>query len=172
MVDSELLGIVAGMEWARQRASKSGLANATPTGRSVCRRTSTTCSLHFTCTSLIPCLLDAVRVADRRPRMPRSSVSLSPRCSLIARAIGGFSPSPAGGSRPSFRPPPTPPPPPGSAPSPPPPPYFWGFRLYILCPPDGMPFAFELAAANQPERLAAAELLQRARRPGPTSTAD
>ena len=26
--------------------------------------------------------------------------------------------------------------------------YFWGFRLYLLCAPDGMPIAFELAPAN------------------------
>jgi hypothetical protein len=35
-----------------------------------------------------------------------------------------------------------------------------------------MPFAFELAAANQPERLVAAELLERASRPGQTIVAD
>ena len=28
--------------------------------------------------------------------------------------------------------------------------YFWGFRLYLLCAPDGMPIAFELAPANAP----------------------
>lgn len=39
--------------------------------------------------------------------------------------------------------------------------YFWGFRLYLLCAPDGMPIAFELAAANVPERIVAAEMLQR-----------
>ncbi len=38
--------------------------------------------------------------------------------------------------------------------------YFWGFRLYLLCAPDGMPIAFELAAANVPERVVAAEMLQ------------
>src|SRR5215213_3059133 len=35
--------------------------------------------------------------------------------------------------------------------------YFWGFRLYLLCAPDGMPIAFELAPANAPERIVAAE---------------
>ena len=35
-----------------------------------------------------------------------------------------------------------------------------------------MPFGFELAAANQPERLVAAELLERAARPGQTIIAD
>ena len=50
--------------------------------------------------------------------------------------------------------------------------YFWGFRLYILCSSDGMPLAFELAAADQPERLVAAELLERASRPGQTIIAD
>ena len=39
--------------------------------------------------------------------------------------------------------------------------YFWGFRLYLLCAPDGMPIAFELAAANVPERIVAAEMLRR-----------
>jgi hypothetical protein len=39
--------------------------------------------------------------------------------------------------------------------------FFWGFRLYLLCTPDGMPVGFELAAANVPERKAAAEILER-----------
>jgi hypothetical protein len=39
--------------------------------------------------------------------------------------------------------------------------YFWGFRLFLLCSPDGMPIGFELAAANVPERRAAAEILER-----------
>ncbi len=39
--------------------------------------------------------------------------------------------------------------------------YFWGFRLFLLCTPDGMPVGFELAAANVPERKAAAEILER-----------
>jgi len=39
--------------------------------------------------------------------------------------------------------------------------YFWGFRLYLLCAPDGMPIAFELAAANVPERVVATEMLER-----------
>jgi hypothetical protein len=39
--------------------------------------------------------------------------------------------------------------------------YFWGFRLYLVCTPDGMPVGFELAAANVPERKAAAEILER-----------
>ena len=39
--------------------------------------------------------------------------------------------------------------------------YFWGFRLYLLCAPDGMPIGFELAPANAPERTVAAELLGR-----------
>lgn len=50
--------------------------------------------------------------------------------------------------------------------------YFWGFRLYLLCAPDGMPIAFELAAANQPERQVAAELLERALQPGQTVLTD
>lgn len=39
--------------------------------------------------------------------------------------------------------------------------FFWGFRLFLLCTPDGMPVGFELAAANIPERQAAAEILER-----------
>jgi hypothetical protein len=39
--------------------------------------------------------------------------------------------------------------------------FFWGFRLFLLCAPDGMPIGFELAAANVPERKAAAEILER-----------
>lgn len=50
--------------------------------------------------------------------------------------------------------------------------YFWGFRLYLLCAPDGMPIAFELAAANQPERRVAAEMLARIELGGYTVMAD
>jgi hypothetical protein len=50
--------------------------------------------------------------------------------------------------------------------------YFWGFRLYLLCAPDGMPIAFELAPANAPERLVAAEMLQRVELEGYTVMAD
>lgn len=39
--------------------------------------------------------------------------------------------------------------------------YFWGFRLFLLCTPDGMPIGFELAPANTPERRAAREILER-----------
>ena len=41
--------------------------------------------------------------------------------------------------------------------------WFWGFRLYLLCTPDGVPVDFCLAPANQPEREVAAAML--ARRP-------
>lgn len=44
--------------------------------------------------------------------------------------------------------------------------WFWGFRLYLLCSPDGLPIGFELAPANAPERVVAAELLERVLRPG------
>ena len=44
--------------------------------------------------------------------------------------------------------------------------YFWGFRLYLLCAPDGMPICFELAPANAPEREVAAEMLERRRAGG------
>jgi Transposase DDE domain len=50
--------------------------------------------------------------------------------------------------------------------------YFWGFRLYLLCAPDGTPIAFELAPANAPERQVAAELLERALQPGQVVLAD
>jgi hypothetical protein len=38
--------------------------------------------------------------------------------------------------------------------------HFWGFKLYLLTAPDGMPIAFELAPANEPEREVAAGLLE------------
>ena len=44
--------------------------------------------------------------------------------------------------------------------------YFWGFRLYLVCSPDGMLHGFCLAAANEPEREVAAALLDRMRRTG------
>ena len=50
--------------------------------------------------------------------------------------------------------------------------YFWGFRLYVLCTPDGMPFGFELAPANTAERDVAAEILTRVQQPGHTIVAD
>lgn len=50
--------------------------------------------------------------------------------------------------------------------------YFWGFRLYLLCASDGMPIAFELAAANVPERDVAAEMLARVDLHGYTVVAD
>lgn len=50
--------------------------------------------------------------------------------------------------------------------------YFWGFRLYLLCAPDGMPICFELAPANAPERVVAAEMLERVELDGYTVLAD
>jgi hypothetical protein len=50
--------------------------------------------------------------------------------------------------------------------------YFWGFRLYLLCAADGTPIAFELAAANQPERKVAKEMLERISLAGYTVIAD
>lgn len=38
--------------------------------------------------------------------------------------------------------------------------HFWGFKLYLLCAPDGMPIAFELAPANEPEREIVAGMLE------------
>ena len=50
--------------------------------------------------------------------------------------------------------------------------YFWGLRLYLLCAPDGMPIAFELAPANVTERVVAAEMLARVDLAGYTVMAD
>jgi hypothetical protein len=50
--------------------------------------------------------------------------------------------------------------------------YFWGFRLYLLCAPDGMPICFELAPANITERVVAAEMLARVDLRGYTVMAD
>jgi len=50
--------------------------------------------------------------------------------------------------------------------------YFWGFRLMLLCAPDGMPIAFDLFPANMPERDAAAEILRRIELDGSTIIAD
>jgi hypothetical protein len=44
--------------------------------------------------------------------------------------------------------------------------FFWGFRLYLVCSPDGMPHGFCLAPANAAEREVAAALLERMRRDG------
>ncbi len=38
--------------------------------------------------------------------------------------------------------------------------HFWGFKLYLLATPDGMPIAFELAPANVGEREVVAEMLE------------
>ena len=50
--------------------------------------------------------------------------------------------------------------------------WFWGFRLYLLCAPDGLPVGFELAPANAPERVVAAELLERVLHGGEIVIAD
>jgi hypothetical protein len=50
--------------------------------------------------------------------------------------------------------------------------HFWGFRLYLLCASDGMPICFELAPANTPERVVAAEMLRRVQLDGYTVMAD
>ena len=50
--------------------------------------------------------------------------------------------------------------------------FFWGFRLYLLCAADGTPIAFELAAANAPEREVAREMLERVSLQGYTVIAD
>lgn len=50
--------------------------------------------------------------------------------------------------------------------------FFWGFRLILVCAPDGMPVGFDLVAANVPERQAAAEILERLPLAGRTLIAD
>ena len=50
--------------------------------------------------------------------------------------------------------------------------WFWGFRLYLLCASDGTPVAFELAAANLPERQVAQAMLERVPLAGHTVIAD
>jgi len=50
--------------------------------------------------------------------------------------------------------------------------YFWGFRLYLLCAADGTPIAFCLAAANEPERKVAKEMLEQVSVAGYTVIAD
>lgn len=39
--------------------------------------------------------------------------------------------------------------------------FFWGFRLHLLCTPDGMPVDFCPAPADGPEREVAAAMLER-----------
>jgi len=39
--------------------------------------------------------------------------------------------------------------------------HYWGFKLVLVCAPDGMPIGLELVAANVDERKAAAEILKR-----------
>lgn len=50
--------------------------------------------------------------------------------------------------------------------------HFWGFRLYLLCAPDGMPIRFELFAANLGERDAARQMLDGTDLQGYTVLAD
>lgn len=50
--------------------------------------------------------------------------------------------------------------------------FFWGFRLILVCAPDGMPIGFDLVAANVPERQAATEILERLPLAGRTIIAD
>jgi hypothetical protein len=50
--------------------------------------------------------------------------------------------------------------------------HYWGFRLVLVCAPDGMPIGFELAAANVSERKVAAEILERLPLRGRTILAD
>jgi hypothetical protein len=83
---------------------------------------------------------------------PAAGRSTRPRC----RAASRGKPS----SVPSWRA--TPP----TATAPPISRFFWGFRLYLVCSPDGMPHGFCLAPANELERDVAAVLLERMRPDG------
>lgn len=50
--------------------------------------------------------------------------------------------------------------------------FFWGFRLYLLCAPDGMPIGFELADAKTGERVVAKGMLERCLLPGQVVISD
>jgi hypothetical protein len=50
--------------------------------------------------------------------------------------------------------------------------HFWGFKLYLLAAPDGMPIAFRLAPANEPEREVVAGLFEEAELAGRTVIGD
>jgi Transposase DDE domain. len=50
--------------------------------------------------------------------------------------------------------------------------HFWGFRLYLLCAPDGMPIRFELFPANVGERDGARQMLEGLDLDGHTVLAD
>ena len=50
--------------------------------------------------------------------------------------------------------------------------HFWGFKLYLLAAPDGMPIAFELAPANAPEREVVAQMLEQVELEGYTVIGD
>ena len=95
---------------------------------------------------LSPCFCDRLRLLDSTPVPCAASRETVKRSQLAGHAAYGYCVS---HSR-----------------------FFWGFRLYLLCAPDGMPIAFELAPANAPEREVAAELLERALQPGQIVIAD
>jgi hypothetical protein len=104
------------------------------------------CELVTTLARLSPSFCDRLRLLDSTPVPCAQSRETVKRSQLAGYAAYGYC---ASHSR-----------------------FFWGFRLYLLCAPDGMPIAFELAPANAPEREVAAELLERALEPGQTLLCD
>jgi hypothetical protein len=73
---------------------------------------------------LSPSFCDRLRLLDSTP-VPCAASRETVRCSALA-GIGGY-----GYCRSHSR-------------------WFWGFRLYLLCSPDGLPVGFELAPASAP----------------------
>jgi len=83
---------------------------------------------------------DALRLLDSTPVPCASSRETVKRSELAGYAAYGWSPA---HSR-----------------------FYWGFRLYLVCAPNGMPVGFDLVAANVPERKAARIVLERCIRGG------
>src|SRR5918998_236565 len=181
MVDS-VFGRGASAQGDVMRAPKEALFSATSTKEASCTPTSTLSSPHFTCAWTISCPSAEVpaihhgynkRLRSRAPTIARVIAHLavnSPSFCDNLRLLDS-TPVPCGQSRETARrselagyaaygwckshsr-------------------YFWGFRLYLLCAPDGMPIAFELAAANVAERVVATEMLERVGLEGYTVIAD
>ncbi len=83
--------------------------------------------------ALSPSFADTVRLLDTTPVPCGQSRQTTRRSQLAGRAAYGYC---ASHSR-----------------------HFWGFRLYLLCAPDGMPIRFELFPANTGERDGARQML-------------
>lgn len=93
-----------------------------------------------------PSFCDNLRLLDSTPVPCGRSREAARRCELAGQATYGSCTSYSG--------------------------YFSGSRLYLLCAADGMPIAFELAAANGAERVVAPEMLERIDLEGDTIMAD